>query len=371
VIPVYEPWISDLEKEYAKQAIDSTWISSNGEFIARAEKLFGEFIGSPHVIVANNGTTALHLCCRAANMKSGDVVLVPACTYAATAFAPLYCGAEVKYVDVDPHTWNIDLDQVEEVCRGQKIDYVIPVHLFGNPVDMHRLNRLAHEYGFDVIEDACESIGATIDGEYTGRMGKLAAFSFYGNKTFTSGEGGALVAQNATLAEFAKMLRGQGQSFDRRYWHLELGYNYRMTNVQAAILCAQIERSQEILSEKKRVATRYKSIFQKSESIEMQRVLTGHKHGSWMIVIKTPLDAETLAAELKKVGIDSRPMFYPLNEMPPLKTKDMTPVSKGLSERCLMLPSSPLLDDEKIDFVCESVVKALDVSARTHNCRPV
>ena len=371
MIPVYEPWISDLEKAYAKQAIDSTWISSNGEFIAKAEKLFGEFLGTPHVIVANNGTTALHLCCRAAGMNEGDVVLVPSCTYAATAFAPIYCGATIKYVDSDPQTWNIDLDIVEKICKQEKVDFVIPVHLFGNPVDMPRLNRLSNEFGFTVIEDACESIGATIDGERTGKMSKLSAFSFYGNKTFTSGEGGAVVAQNAKLADFAKMLRGQGQSFDRRYWHLAVGYNYRMTNIQAAILCAQIERGEEILKEKKRVANKYKSIFQESKSIEMQRVLTGHEHGSWMIVIKTQLNAEALAAELKKAGIDTRPMFYPLNEMPPLRSKDITPVSKGLSERCLMLPSSPLLSDENIDFVCKNVVKALDVSARTHNCRSV
>jgi len=371
VIPIYEPWVSDLEKSYAKQAVDSTWISSNGEFIARAEKLFGEFLGAQNIVVASNGTTALHLCCRAAGMQAGHVVLVPSCTYAATAFAPLYCGASIKYIDSDPNTWNIDLDIVEETCKAQRVDFVIPVHLFGNPVDMHRLNRLANQYGFTVIEDACESIGASVDGEYTGKMSKMAAFSFYGNKTFTSGEGGAVVAQNSKLSELARMLRGQGQSFHKRYWHLEVGYNYRMTNIQAAILCAQIERSDEILQQKDRVANRYNSNFASSEHVKTQLVLQGHKHGHWMIVIKTPLYAETLATELKEAGIDTRPMFYPLNEMPPLRSEDTTPVSKELSERCIMLPSSPLLSDDKIDFICESVMKALDVSARTNSSRSV
>ena len=367
-IPVYEPWLTDLEKSYAKQAIDSTWISSNGEFISKAESLLSEFYGG-HAIVTSSGTTALHLCCLAAGMKSGAKVLVPACTYAATAFAPLYCNASVKFVDVDPQTWNIDLVQVEQACQNSEIDFIIPVHLFGNPVDMDGLMALSEEYDFTVIEDACESIGATVDGKLTGIIGKIAAISFYGNKTFTAGEGGAVISRNKELITHAKMLRGQAQSFDRRYWHLDIGYNYRMTNIQAAILCGQLERSSEILEEKQRVAARYINNLKDDERISTQRIMDGHHHGQWMIVIKTTLLAELLAQMLEAKGIDSRPMFYPLNEMPPFNDKRYVAVSKSLSERCLMLPSSPLLENEDIDFVCSNIKKILDASARPDSSR--
>ena len=367
-IPVYEPWLTELEKSYANIAIDSTWISSNGAFIAKAQDQFAKFIGSPHAIVTSNGTTALHLCCRAAGMKAGDSVLVPVCTYAATAFAPLYCGAKLEFIDADPQTWNMSLESVELACRNGPVDFVIAVHLFGNPVDMVGLNSLAEEYGFVVIEDACESIGGSIDGIQTGNFSKVAAFSFYGNKTLSCGEGGAVVSQDKDLVRYAEMLRGQGQSFEKRYWHTEIGHNYRMTNIQAAILCAQIERSEDILAEKHRVAKRYLSHISQHDRIQTQRVLDGHKHGYWMNVIKTPILAEYLAQELGKKGIDTRPMFYPLSEMPPFNSASPFAVSKSLSERCLMLPSSPSLSDDEIDYICNTIVEIINVT-QSNNSR--
>jgi perosamine synthetase len=367
---VYEPWLTGLEKDYAKQAIDSTWISSNGSFIQKAEELLSEYYGC-HAIVSNNGTTALHLCCRVAGMKPGDRVLVPSTTYAATAFAPSYCGGKVEFIDADPETWNMDLCAVVKACQANKVDYVIPVHLFGNPVDMNQLDYLAEEYDFTIIEDACESIGATVDGMLTGTLGKIAAISFYGNKTLTSGEGGAVISTNKDLVMHAKMLRGQAQSFDKRYWHLDIGYNYRMTNIQAAILYAQLLRRNEILQEKERVAEQYKNNFNDDKRVIMQKVLDGHHHSYWMIVIKTPIPATELAKSLDVSNIETRPMFYPLDEMPPFKGEGHSIVSNELSEKCLMLPSSPLLDNEEIKFICDAVKKALDVTTSANNCGPV
>jgi perosamine synthetase len=328
IIPVYEPWLTEREKEYAFKAIESTWISSNGRYIAEAEKLFAEFIGVDKAIVASSGTTALHLCCRVVGMKAGDVVLSPAATYAATAFAPLYCNAEVKFIDSDPDTWNIDLNAVEQVCKNGKVDYVIPVHLFGNPVDMPSLQSLAKKYGFIII----------------------------------SGEGGAVVSNDDELITTAQMLRGQAQSFEKRYWHVDLGYNYRMTNVQAAILCAQLERHEEILAAKYEVAENYRAILDGDPRITMQKVASGHIHGSWINVISTPMRTPDLAAEMARYGIDTRPMFYPLNEMPPFRDGSVTPVSKRLSEHCIMLPSSPTLGGEDIEYICTSILKILDAS---------
>lgn len=369
-IPIYEPWLTNLEKDYAKSAIDSTWISSNGKFIAQAEEALSEFYGA-HVVVSNNGTTALHLCCLAAGMRPGAKVLLPSTTYAATAFAPSYCGAQIEFVDSDPDTWNMDLNIVEKICQATEIDFVIPVHLLGNPVDMHRLDALSKAYGFVIIEDACESIGATINGKLTGTFGRLSALSFYGNKTFTSGEGGAVISTSKDLATNAKMLRGQAQSFDRRYWHLDIGYNYRMTNIQAAILCAQLCRKDEILAEKARVAEQYSKHIANDNRIKMQKVLEGHIHGNWMITVKTEMPADSLAAALSEAGVETRPMFYPLNEMPPFRDRRFAPVSKELSERCLMLPSSPLLSNSDINFVCSEIKRALDATARTNNSRPI
>jgi perosamine synthetase len=368
MIPVYKPWLTNLEKKYVNEALDSSWISSTGKFVDKAEELFANFIGVKHCVVTTSGTTALHLCLRALDQPyyHGDTrsntmgtVVIPDITFIASAFTASYDNRQILLMDVDPDTWNLDLDLLEKHLKsGVEIGAVMPVHLYGNPADMVRLNKLKEEYGFKVIEDACEALGATIDDKKTGTWGDLSCFSFYGNKTFTCGEGGALVTDDEDLAYQARLLRGQAQDPGKRYWHVDIGYNYRMTNIQAAILCGQLERMDDILAEKKRIANRYHAKLK--DHFEFQKVLAGHEHSNWLVTLKLPVEETRVTPLMRQQGVDVRKVFYPLSEMPPYQSHNTGPVSQMLSKYGLSLPSYPELTNDEIDTVCEVLLKSVE-----------
>lgn len=370
MIPVYQPWLTDLEKKYANEALDSSWISSTGKFIDKAEELFAEFIGVKHCIVTTSGTTALHLCLRALDLPHyhGDtrntphgLIAIPNTTFVATAFAADYDRRPIEFIDADSETWNINLDILEkQLEQGCQYHAVIPVHLYGNPCNMWRLKNLQDQYGFKIVEDACESLGATIDGRKTGTFGDISCFSFYANKTLASGEGGAVVTDNDQLAYQARLLRGQAQDV-KRYWHVDIGYNYRMTNVQAAILCAQLERADEILSEKERVSERYRKAL--GSHFKFQKVLPGHQHSSWLTTLELPVEQSRVALQMAQREIDTRKVFYPISEMPPYSTQQTGPVAKRLSEHGISLPSYPQLTNKQIDFICKNLLDCVKVSS--------
>lgn len=365
MIPVYQPWIASLEKKYINDAVESQWISSTGKYVDKAEELLAEFIGTKYALTTTSGTTALHLCFRALDKEifgpnkvfHDKCVLIPTTTFVASAFAAAYDNRLIKFVDINPETWNMDLNQVEQICKTHRVGQVMPVHLYGNPCDMSKLKNLQQVYGFDIIEDACESLGATIHGYKTGSMADIACFSFYGNKTFSCGEGGALTTNSSELYEKAKLLRGQAQSFNKRYWHVDLGYNYRLTNLQSAILCAQLERSDEILEQKQRVAQRYR---ENLKNFIWQRILPGHDHSHWLITIKLPCNYGPIANYLKQNKIDSRKVFYPITDMPSFKDNFEYPNASELSEYGLSLPSFPELSNDQIDFICDKLKEAIN-----------
>ena len=360
-IPVYQPWLTDLEKKYLNEAYDSSWISSQGKFIDKAEELIADFIGTKYALVTSSGTTALHLSLRSLGLNYNQqpfVIAVPNITFIASAFAPSYHEATLIFIDIDPNTWNMDMDHLESRLKKHNIDIVMPVHLYGNPCDMDRLKKLQEKYHFDIIEDACESLGASIDGVKTGNLGDIGCFSFYGNKTLSCGEGGAITTNVESLYEQSKILRGQAQNPNKRYWHVDIGYNYRLTNIQAAILCGQLERQNEILSEKLRVSNRYLDNL-KNTPVELQTVLSNHTHSYWLISIKLPTTSDKAQPILKKAGIDTRRMFYPITEMPPYQglTNRKFPNSKHLSNHGISLPSYPTLTNNEIDYICTEVLK--------------
>lgn len=365
MIPVYQPWVTDLEKKYVNDAVESKWISSIGKYVDKAEQLLAEFIGTKHALTTTSGTTALHLCFRALDKNIVNsakpiydkCVLIPSTTFVASAFAAIYDNRLIKFVDIDPETWNIDLNQVKKICETHRISHVMPVHLYGNPCNMAELKELQKQHGFYIIEDACESLGAMIGNQKTGSMSDVSCFSFYGNKTFSCGEGGAFMTNDTELYEKAKLLRGQAQSFDKRYWHVDLGYNYRLTNLQAAVLCAQLERSDEILEQKERVAQRYQ---ENLKDFTWQKVLPNHKHSHWLVTIKLPCNYKSVANCLKQNNIDSRKVFYPITDMPIFKNNNKFPNASQLSQQGLSLPSYPELSNDKIDFICEKLKKAID-----------
>jgi perosamine synthetase len=292
------------------------------------------------------------------NGQKRGLIVIPNITFIASAFAAVYDRREVELVDVDPRTWNLDLDALEALLQsGEKVDTVMMVHLYGNPCDMERALKLQKLYGFKLIEDACESLGAEINGKKTGLWSDVSCFSFYGNKTFTCGEGGAVITDNDLIAQRAHLLHGQAQDPTKRYWHIDTGYNYRMTNMQAAILCGQLERADDILAEKQRVSDRYHRNL--DGVLQFQKVLSGHKHSDWLVTATVDGDRDALAAHLKSNGVDSRKIFYPINEMPPFKNYKEYTVSSWLSDKGISFPSYPTLTNSEIDFVCEKIKEGI------------
>lgn len=358
MIPVYKPWLTSLEKKYINDAVDTSWISSTGKYVDKAEELFAAFVGTKYAIVASSGTTALHLCYRALPNDDDGLVLIPNTTFIATAFTASYDNRKIRFVDVDPVTWNIDVDEVERICKQEQVSIVVPVHLYGNPADMARLLNLQAQYEFKIIEDACESLGAKIGNKVTGSMSDVACFSFYGNKTFTCGEGGAITTNDEAIATKAKLLRGQAQDPNKRYWHVDIGYNYRLTNTHAAILCGQLERAQEILTEKHRVSERYLEHLSNVEEIQFQRVLPGHIHSHWLVTFTLPpgKDNQDFSSYMMNHGVDTRKIFYPVTDMPPYVThKTKYSVASYLSRQGVSLPSYPQLTNSEIDKICDLI----------------
>ena len=241
-IPVAAPDLTGNEESYVVEAIRSSWISSTGPFVQRFEKEFAALCGHAPAIGVANGTMALHLALLTLDLRPGDEVLVPSLTYIATANAVRYCGAEPVFVDVDPQTWCIDPKQLEARIT-RRTEGIIPVHLYGHPADMDAINHVAATHGLWVVEDAAEAHFARYKGRPTGSLARIGVFSFYGNKVLTSGEGGAITLDDPALEQRARLLKGQGVDPERRYFFPITGYNYRLTNLACAILCAQLERA--------------------------------------------------------------------------------------------------------------------------------
>ena len=256
MIPVFAPWLSENVRRYVLDCVDSGWISSLGQYVGRFERDFATFCEARHAVATSNGTTALHLCLATLEIGPGDEVLVPDLTFVSTANVVRYTGATPVLVDSEPRTWGMDpADARRKITPRTRA--IIPVHLYGHPVDMDPLLALAAEHGLDIVEDAAEAHGARYKGQRVGALGRIGAFSFYGNKIITTGEGGMVVTNDPKLAERAAFLRDHAMDPRRRYYHPEIGFNYRMTNIQAAIGCAQLEQADAILARRKVIAGAY------------------------------------------------------------------------------------------------------------------
>jgi perosamine synthetase len=357
-IPVYEPDLSGNELRYVTDCVQTSWISSIGEYVGRFEQEFARFCGARYGIATSNGTTALHLALVTLGIGAGDEVLVPTLTFIATANAVTYTGARPVLVDSEAQTWNLDLARLEESITPRS-KAIIPVHVYGHPVDMDPLLEIARRHGLYVIEDAAEAHGAEYKGRVVGPLGDIGCFSFYGNKIVTTGEGGMLVTNDGQLAERAAMLRDHAMSPERRYWHFEVGYNYRLTNLQAAIGVAQMERVHELIAVKRRNAHYYNSLLREVRGITLPPEAPWAKSVYWMysILVEDSFAAgrDELAAHLKKRGIDSRPFFHPLHTMPPYRQDISLPVAESLAGKGLNLPSSALLREGDIERIVGAI----------------
>ncbi|MAG15622.1 aminotransferase DegT [Candidatus Woesearchaeota archaeon] len=354
-LPVAEPDLRGNESKYVMECLESTWISSLGKYISAFEEKFSSYCSVKYGVSTYNGTVALQLALAALNIKEGDEVIVPALTFIATANAVTYLGAKPVFVDADRKTWNMDVNKIKEKITD-KTKAIIPVHLYGHPCDMDPILELAQQYNLYVIEDVAEAHGAEYKGKKLGSLGTIGCFSFYGNKIITTGEGGMCVTNDEKLAERMRFLKDHGMT--EQYYHPEIGFNFRMTNLQAAIGVAQLERINELIATKIKHAKLYKELLSSVKGITFQPEESYAKSVFWLhsILIEDDFrcNRDALMKELKDAGIDSRPFFIPMNELPPYRQEGF-PVASELSRKGMNLPSSTLLTDEDIKRVCSVI----------------
>lgn len=356
------PVFNGNEKKYLTECIDTGWVSANGKFIEEFQNKFAEFCGTKYALACSNGTVTLHLALIALGIKPGDEVIMPTLTYIATANACRMVGAKPVFVDSDSDTWNIDPNAIEKAITS-KTKAIIPVHLYGLSCDMTAIEQISLKYHIPVIEDAAEAHGAKWQGKVVGSFGKIGSFSFFGNKIITSGEGGMLVTDDEELYKTMKLYRSQGvDPNQKRYWHIVSGYNYRMTNMQAAIGLGQLENVDWHLSQRRRVANIYnKLLMEKLDGyVQIQKVKNPENHAYWMNSVvftdKVRKSRDEIMKEMEGRNIEMRPVFYPMHIMPPYKdTSVHCPVAEKISSRGINLPSHANLDENMIEFIVNSL----------------
>lgn len=339
--PVAIPNLNGNEFKYLTDAFLSTWISSSGEYIGRFEKGFADYCDCKHGVTVSNGTVALHLALVALGIGKGDEVIIPDLTFAATINTVLHANATPVIVDIEENSWCISPAEIEKAITP-KTKAIIPVHIYGQACDMKSIMAIAKKHNLKVIEDCAEAHGATFDGKKVGSHGDIGCFSFYGNKVITTGEGGMCTTNNSELDEKMRILRDHGMSRTKRYWHDVVGYNYRMTNLQAAIGLAQLERIDVIHKNRKTYEDTYRKILAKY-NVKFQCDLEGRKRITWLvsILVDDGIDKNKFINELKGKGIDARQFFYPLSDMEIYSTfcRNGTPVTHEVSNKGLNLPT--------------------------------
>ncbi len=364
-IPVSAPTLAGREKEYVLDCLNSTWISSNGKYIKTFESVFASFCGTQYAVSCCNGTVALHLALLGCGVKPGDEVLVPTLTFVATANAVTYCGATPVFVDSEPETWNMDPSLLEQQIT-ERTKGIIVVHLYGHPADMDPILAVAKKYSLFVIEDSAEAHGAEYRGRKVGSIGNLGTFSFYGNKIVTCGEGGMVVMNDPDLARQVRQRMGQGMEPDQRYWFTMIGYNYRMTNIAAAIGLAQMEQISWHLKRRAEIAESYKSLLQSSPAILLQKEKEWAKHVYWIFTIvlrdEVKIGRDELMAQLERKGIETRPVFYPMHVLPPYRDRCKGlnfPVADRIASRGINLPTWGGLTAEEIEYISHTLLECI------------
>ncbi|MCC2594331.1 DegT/DnrJ/EryC1/StrS family aminotransferase [Tessaracoccus sp. OS52] len=365
MIPVSEPDLGQLEREYLLDAFDSGWISSLGRYVGDAETALCELTGAPFASVCTNGTTALHLALLAAGVTAGDEVILPSLTYIATLNAVNYVGAEAVIVDVLDSTWCIDPDAVEAAITP-RTKAVLAVDLYGQPADYPALRAIASKHGLVLIADAAESVGASLSGVKAGALADITTFSFFGNKVLTSGEGGAVTTASPEVDARVRQLRNQGNHPDIRYFHEVVGFNYRMTNLTAAILTAQLQRAPSLIAKRRRVVEGYHRALDADPRLRQQEVAAGAAPSPWMYSVRlvdcTVDDRDALIRALAESGVESRPVFPLVQNMPfvPVRQQSVTPVAERISREGISLPTFPDLSPDQLQVVCTTFLQALE-----------
>jgi len=358
-IPISEPNIGKKEISYVLKAVKSGWVSSIGYYVEKFENDFAKYCGRKYGASVSNGTVALHLALTALDIGKGDEVIIPNFAFVAVANTVTYTGAKIIPVDIEPDTWNIDVRKIESKIT-KKTKAIIPVHTYGHPADMEPILNIAEKYNLFVIEDAAEAHGAEYKGRKAGGFGNVSCFSFYGNKTITTGEGGMCLTNDKDLYEKMLLLRDHGMRKEKKYWHEVIGFNYRLTNLQAALGCAQLEKIDKFINIKRKNTEVYKNLLKNVSWITLPIEKNYAKNTYWMFSILVNrgknYNRDLIIKKLKKADIDSRVFFYPISDLPPYKDKindrDLE-ISKKIAYQGLSLPSSTKLTLEQIRYICK------------------
>jgi perosamine synthetase len=361
-IPLVIPELNGQEEAYVVEAIRSSWISSTGPFVERFEQEFAQACGTRTAISVCNGTAALHLALMAMDLQPGDEVIVPSLSFVATANACCYVNAIPVFVDVEPSTWCLDPSKLEASLTSRTRG-IIAVHLYGHPADMDAINQIAERHGLWVIEDAAEAPFALYKDRPTGGLARIGTFSFYGNKILTSGEGGALTVNDPKLDSRLRLLRGQGMDTSRRYFFPVIGNNFRLTNVACALLCAQLERRDQLLSSRRAIFASYREQLSAVPGLVLLPHATWATPAPWLFSLLVQpafgCTRDELAAGLATAGIDTRPLFIPLHTLPPYQKHGVRcgrlTVTEQLADQGLTLPTYPSLAPSQVDFICDTI----------------
>ena len=357
------PNLGELEKQYLLKCVDSTFVSTAGPFIPEFEGKFAEYVGTKRAVSTQSGTAAIHLALHELGVGPGDEVIVPVITFIASVNPIVYVGAMPVFVDIDPSSWNMIPEQVEKAIT-KKTKAIIPVHIYGNPCDMDALTEISERYGVPMLEDATESLGASFHGRMTGTFGSMACFSFNGNKVMTTGGGGMITTNDEKLADHMKFLVNQARDESKGYYHPEIGFNYRMTNLEASLGLAQFERLPDFLQKKRRYMEIYREVLTGFKGIEFQEEYPDSVSSWWLSSIKInhpTKDIPQIQRELKEKGIPTRRIFVPITEFPPYAKykKEEYANSYELYEKGLNLPSSTLNSEKQVELVARSIMEVI------------
>lgn len=370
MIPVCTPLLGKLEKKYLVECVDTNWISSAGKYIELFEEQFSRYCNAKYGVTVTSGTAALHLAFVAAGIGPGDEVIMPTFNIASPAFAAVYCGAKPVFVDSEPDTWNMDPTLIEQkITRRTKA--IVPVHMYGHPCDMTAIMRIARRHKLIVIEDAAEAHGAEYKGKKAGGIGDMGCFSFYGNKIITCGEGGMVVTNRKKWADKIKQLRNLSFLPEKRFWHKEIGFNYRMTNMQAALGLAQFERIEQMTQKRRANAAIYSSRLSKIKGLTLPVERSYAKNVYWMysfLVNKNfGVNRDALMCRLKEKGVETRTFFIPMHQQPVFKKMGILdngpyPVADDIAARGMYVPSGSGLKKSEIMYICDCIKNAQRVS---------
>lgn len=365
MIPVCAPLLREKELEYVVDCIKTNWISSKGKYIEKFEQKFAKYCGCKYGISTASGTTALHLALASLDIRKDDKVIVPTFTMISTIFAIVYTGAKPVLVDADPATWNMDVDKIEKKITD-KTKAILPVHIYGHPCDMDPIMEIARKYNLYVIEDAAEAHGAEYKKKKVGGIGNIGCFSFYANKIITTGEGGMVVTNDEETAEKARSLKDLAFSKEKRFLHTALGFNYRMTNIQAAIGLAQFEKIDQLIQRRRAHAYLYSRLLKDIDGITLPLENRWVKNVYWMYSIligeRFKKSRDEVMASLENKGIETRTFFIPTHLQPVFRKmglfkNEKYPVAEAISREGVYLPSGSGLKDEQLKYIADSLIQ--------------